>query len=264
MRKVKKLIGMVLGLSLMMLGGCSGQGTAKADIPTELTLSVAASLTDCMATLEEAFKEQYPNITLKMNFGASGALQQQIEQGAPVDLFISAGTKQVNALEEAGLLEAGTNENLLRNRLVLITPQNGEILTFKGLGEGTFSKLAVGEFESVPVGQYTREVLDTLEIYDEVEEKLVFAKDVREVLSWVESGNADAGVVYETDAMISDKVVISDVADESWHKPVMYAMGIIKDTTHLEETKLFTEFLGTEEAREIFASYGFTPAEKAE
>lgn len=257
---MKKVLMVMVLISMTLLGaGCQAE-KQPAKQQTVLTVSVAASLTDCMETMTEAFNKEYPNVKLQFNFGSSGALQQQIEQGAPVDVFFSAGMKQMNALEEAGLLEEGSAVKALENHLALIVPADStQTITFSSLADVNLEKLAVGEVESVPAGQYTMEVFDHLGITETLKPQLVYAKDVREVLSWVETGNAQAGVVYETDAKISDKVKIADLADSSLHSPIIYPVGIIKSTENLEDAKLFVEFLKTETAAEIFTDYGFTP-----
>lgn len=253
MKKILHVL--VISLLVFIVSGCSQKALSR-----ELTISAAASLTDCMADIQEAFKGQYPDIGLKFNFGSSGALGQQIEQGAPVDVFFSAGIAQVQALIESGLVEEENTKEVLRNKLVLITGKdNGKSLSFKTLGETDLEKLAVGDFGSVPVGQYTEEVFKALGLIDQLKDNLVYAKDVREVLFWVETGNAEAGIVYETDAKVSQKVTICDSADESWHDPIIYPVALIKGSPRLEEAKLFTAFLTSKEAQDIFRAYGFTP-----
>ncbi len=255
MKKVLHVL--VLSLLVFIVSGCSQKAPSR-----ELTISAAASLTDCMADIQEAFKGQYPDIALKFNFGSSGALKEQIEQGAPVDVFFSAGKAQVQTLIESGLVEEESTKEVLRNKLVLITGKDdSKSLSFKTLGETDLEKLAVGDFGSVPVGQYTEEVFKALGLTDQLKDNLVYAKDVREVLFWVETGNAEAGIVYETDAKVSQKVIICDSADESWHDPIIYPVALIKGSPRLEEAKLFTAFLTSKEAQDIFRAYGFTPQE---
>lgn len=253
MKKVLHVL--VLSLLVFIVSGCSQKAPSR-----ELTISAAASLIDCMADIQEAFNRQYPDIALKFNFGSSGALKEQIAQGAPVDVFFSAGTGQVQTLIESGLVEEESTKEVLRNKLVLITGKdNSKTLSFKTLGETDLEKLAVGDFGSVPVGQYTEQVFKALGLTDQLKDNLVYAKDVREVLFWIETGNAEAGIVYETDAKVSQKVIICDSADESWHDPIIYPVAIIKGSHHLEEAKLFTAFLTSKEAQDIFLAYGFTP-----
>ena len=262
-----------------LLGGCSSgagmpgeaqstqQSAAQEAAPVgediELLISAAASLTDCLQELGALYQQNHPGITLTFNFGSSGALQQQIEQGAPADVFVSAGKKQMEALVEQSLMEEETVKDLLENKVVLITPKNGETLAgFENLADAAVEQIAVGEPGSVPVGQYTEEILESMGLSEQIAEKLVFAKDVREVLSWVETGNVQAGIVYETDAKISDKVTICTTAPEGSHKRVIYPAGVVRGSKNGKEAEAFVAFLFTEEAKAIFISYGFSPADE--
>lgn len=240
------------------------QAESQAAQPTkqvELVVSAAASLTDCMNELKAVYESENEGIKLTFNFGASGALQQQIEQGAPADIFISAGKKQMDALVEKGMMQEKSVKDILENKVVLITPKDGERLTsFEQLAEDKVTQIGVGEPKSVPVGQYTEEIFASLSLTEALSHKLVYAKDVREVLSWVETGNVQAGVVYETDAKISDKVQISCTAPEGSHKPVIYPVGVVKETKNAQAAEAFLTFLFTDTAEEIFSSYGFTAA----
>lgn len=258
MKKRLSLLSVVSICTLTFLSGCSGPKVHKAE--TTLTVSAAASLTDCMEEIKAAFIEANPSIDVNFNFGASGALQQQIEQGAPADVFVSAGLKQMNALEEADLMKTESVKNLLENKVVLITPKEGSgTLNFKDLASDTVTKIAVGEPESVPVGQYSAQIFDHLGLTEAVASKLVYAKDVREVLSWVETGNVEAGVVYETDAKISEGVTICAKADETMHNPIIYPVGVVKSSTNPEAARAFVDFLFTKEVKMILESYGFSP-----
>lgn len=251
---VALLVGIMIGIS-----GCQQKGDFKAKKEI-ITLSAAASLIDCMEAIGEAFSENYPLIEIQFNFGSSGALQQQIEQGAPVDLFFSASMKQMEILEEKGLVDKQTILPVLKNKLALITPKGeSQRITFEMLKEKPLERLAIGEVESVPVGQYALEVFKSLGIEKKVTPSLVYAKDVREVLSWVETGNVEAGIVYETDAKQSQSVEISDLADERYHTSIIYPLGIIVTSVQKQGVQDFVEFIGTEEAKEIFKEYGFTP-----
>ena len=147
-----------------------------------------------MADLETEYKKHKENVTLVVNYGSSGSLQQQIEQGAPCDLFISAGQKQMNALKDKGLLLDGTTKDLVENSLVLVAAKGVEITSFDDLKSDKITHIAIGEAESVPAGKYADEVLTNTDIKDSISNKLVFAKDVKEVLTWVASGNADVGL----------------------------------------------------------------------
>lgn len=224
-----------------------------------ITVSAAASLTEAMEEIKKLYAEENPNTEITYTFGSSGSLQQQIEQGAPVDVFMSAATKQMDALREKELMTEDTVKNLLLNRVVLIEKKDaGLVNDFKDLADGRVKKIALGEPKSVPVGQYAEEIINFLDIKDKVEPKSVYGRDVKEVLTWVETGNVDVGVVYETDAEVSEKVSIVAYAPENSHKPVVYPVGVVKATKNADAAKEFIEFLSGDKAMAAFEKIGFT------
>lgn len=259
MIKRLKFLSTLCCLSLL-LTGCSSS-TKKEDKTIELNISAAASLKEAMTDLEAAYTSKNPEVSFVINYGSSGSLQQQIEQGAPCDLFISAGEKQMTALEEEGLLLDGTNKDLVKNSLVLITSNDSEISSIDSLNSDAVSKIALGEPASVPAGKYADETLTSLAIKDSLNNKLVFAKDVKEVLAWTASGNADAGFVYLSDALSSDGVKIVETISEEYHSPITYPVAIIKDSDDIDAAKAFEDFLFTDEAQEIFEKYGYKSVE---
>ena len=208
--------------------------------------------------LETEYKKHKENVTLVVNYGSSGSLQQQIEQGAPCDLFISAGQKQMNALKDKGLLLDGTTKDLVENSLVLVAAKGVEITSFDDLKSDKITHIAIGEPESVPAGKYADEVLTNTDIKDSISNKLVFAKDVKEVLTWVASGNADVGFVYLSDALSSDSVTIVEKINEvNEHSPITYPVSVIKASTKADDAKEFEDFLFTDEVQKIFEKYGY-------
>lgn len=259
MIKRLKFLSTLCCLSLL-LTGCSSS-TKKENKTIELNISAAASLKEAMADLEAAYTSKNPEVSFVINYGSSGSLQQQIEQGAPCDLFISAGEKQMTALEEEGLLLDGTNKDLVKNSLVLVTSNDSEISSIDSLNYDAVSKIALGEPSSVPAGKYADETLTSLAIKDSLNNKLVFAKDVKEVLAWTASGNADAGFVYLSDALSSNGVKIVETISEEYHSPITYPVAIIKDSDDIDAAKAFEDFLFTDEAQEIFEKYGYKSVE---
>ncbi len=256
----------LIGLALtIILIGCStdlinDENEEKAK-KTELIIAAAASLKDVTADIENVYEEKNKNIDLVFTYGGSGSLQQQIEQGSPTDVFISAGSKQMDALDDKSLLLDGTKEDLLTNKVVLITPKDKtDLKSFEDLNSDKVSQIGFGEPRTVPVGEYTEEVLSSLGVLDSIRNsgKVVYAKDVKEVLTWVETGNIDAGVVYETDAKISDSVNIVCEAPEGSHKEILYSVAVIKDSKNINEAQEFLSFLNSDEAKTIFKEYGFT------
>ena len=256
----KTMVALLIG-SMVIAPLCAGgnkENTSPAQ-KTEIMISAAASLKNCIQDLSALYIEKNPQVTITANFGASGALQQQIEQGAPADIFFSAGIKQMNTLKEKGMMIDSSVKNILENKVVLITPKSTAALdSFEALAGASIKRIGVGEPKSVPVGQYTEQVFQSLGLTDMVAAKLILAKDVREVLSWVETGNVDAGVVYETDAKISKAVTICATAPEGSHKKVIYPIGVVKASKHAAEAQKFVDFLFSDAAKEVFARYGFT------
>lgn len=261
-RFTKAFLSMSAFIALAMSVGCGNTNSSSNQTKNEetviLTVSAAASLKDAMEEVKQLYVKENPKVTITYNFGGSGTLQQQIEQGAPTDVFMSAATKQMDALKEKNLIEEDTVKNLLQNDVVLIVPKDSTAVNdFNDLAEDKVKKVALGEPKSVPVGQYSQEILTALNVADKVGSKAVFAKDVREVLTWVETGNADAGLVYSTDAKTSDKVKVVAIAPENSHKPVVYPVGVVKGSKNIDKAKDFVKFMEGDEAKVIFEKYGF-------
>jgi molybdate transport system substrate-binding protein len=230
--------------------------------PAEITVSAAASLTDALEEIKVMYEAESVN-TLVMNYGSSGALQQQIEEGAPASIFISAAQKQMNDLQDQGLIDEDSRIDLLENLVVLIVPAsdaNADIVGFESLGADSLVNLAIGEPESVPAGRYANEILTALELWDGLEsnDKLILAKDVRQVLTYVETGNVDAGIVYMTDALTTEKVKVIDSAPVGTHTPVTYPAAIIKDCAEQEAAEDFMAFLQGDKTAAVFDKHGFT------
>jgi molybdate transport system substrate-binding protein len=225
---------------------------------TNILISAAASLKEVLEEIKPLYQQSKSDINITYNFGASGALQQQIEQGAPADIFISAGKKQMDALEKKGLLVSGTRANLANNRLVLIVAADVVgITSLYNLTDAKIKKIAIGEPRSVPAGQYGEEVLKKLKLYDRLKPKLVFANNVRQVLAAVETGNAEAGLVYATDAKTSNKVKVVVAADDKYHSPIVYPIAVLKNSKNPSVAKEFVKFLSDSQAKDVFKKYGF-------
>lgn len=259
---MKKLF--VFGLILLLLVGCTLQReTSPVEDPglgAELLVSAAASLANSLDEIGYLFEQLNDGMTVTYNYGSSGALQHQIEQGAPVDVFLSAGRRQMQNLIEEGFIDHAKSVNLLRNELVVIVPEvDGE--SWDDLSSLTLSEvqtIAIGEPLTVPAGEYAEEALVAGGIWDTVKRKIVYAKDVRQVLSYVETGNVDAGIVYNSDALSSSKVRIVYRFDAEDHILIEYPLGIVNDSRNPEAAMLYYEFLQSREVLEIFRRYGFT------
>ena len=258
-RKLLVLIATALATLLLVMGlPILTSSPVSAQSNNNLLISAAASLKEALEEIKPLYQQSKPNVKINYNFGSSGALQQQIEQGAPADIFISAAKKQVDALEQKGLLVPGTRNIIAKNRLVLVVPKNVVgITSFYSLKDAKVKKIAIGEPRSVPAGQYAQQVLEKLKIWSEIKSKLVFANNVRQVLASVESGNADAGLVYITDAKISDKVKVVVTADEKYHSPIIYPLAVVKRSKNVDAAKEFSQFLSSNQAKTVFKKYGF-------
>ena len=259
---------LVLGIFAIGLPGQGIYSTKIASLPgvsaasaDEITVSAAISLKDALDEISRLYTSEHPGAEVHFNLGGSGTLQRQIEQGAPVDIFISASPKEMDWLQSQGLLLPDTRRELVKNTVVLIVPAGSAgVSSFQDLTRPAVKTIAVGEPQTVPAGKYAQEVLTHLGIYEQLKPKLVLAKDVRQVLTYVETGNADAGIVYATDAKISKKVMVAATASEDSHSPVVYPAALIKSSKNPTRAKMFLEFLGGEKARAVFQKYGFIPA----
>jgi molybdate transport system substrate-binding protein len=241
-------------LALCVLAGC------RAPQRRVLTVSAAASLTDAIEEIEAGYLRVHADVDVRNNFGSSGTLARQIEDGAPVDVFLSAAAKPMDDLQARGLVAAGTRVNLLRNTLVLIAPRDSKLGGFQQLTDPAVRSIALGDPASVPAGQYGQQILASLHLLDAVRPRLVLAKDVRQVLAYVESGNADAGLVYATDALTSTSVRVVATAPESSHDPIVYPAAVIAHGRHEEAARAFAEYLRTPAASAVFEKHGFTIA----
>lgn len=249
----------LLAISASLFASCS-----KASKKTELTILAAASLTDVCAELKTEYQKESPGVELFFSFGGSGALQAQVEAGAPCDIFLSAGKRQMDALEKQNLMEDGSVSNLLQNEVVLILPKDSalKISSFDELVSPAVKLVAVGEPQSVPVGQYAKAVCASLGIWEAVSAKANFASDVRTALSWVEEEACDCGIVYATDAASSQKVFVAASASKGSCPPVIYPVGIVAASGHKDAARAFVDFLHSKKAKTVFEKTGFKMADK--
>lgn len=225
----------------------------------ELTIAAAASLTAPLKEIIANYAAVAPNVKITVNYGASGTLQTQIENGAPTDIFFSAAAKQMDALDSEGLMVTDSITKLLKNEIVLIVPTDSKltISKFEDAATDAVIKIALGDVKSVPAGQYAQDTFTYLNLWDKISAKAVYGSDVKQVLSWVSSGDVDCGVVYKTDA-VSDSTVktVADAPDGS-HKAVSYPVGIVKASTQQETAKEFIVYLKSSEGMDVFQKYGF-------
>ena len=245
---------------LAALVGIPGAPAAAQATQGQITVAAAISMKDALEALVAEFSARPGAAKAVLTFGASGILEKQIEEGAPVDVFISAAPAQMNTLEQKNLLLAGTRRDVAGNRLVLVVPAGTTLVKdVEDLKKPEVRTIAIGETRSVPAGQYAAEALRNLKLFDTLQPKLVFAQNVRAVLAYVADRDADAGFVYETDARISEKVAIASALPASSYTPVVYPAAVIRSSPNPAGAKAFLEFLATSAARAIFQKFGFTP-----
>lgn len=255
-----------------LTGACSQTGTpptseapvgeTTSPAPIELTISAAASVQDAMREVQTVYETANPEVRITYNFGSSGSLAQQITQGAPTDVFLSASTQWMDDLEAKGEILEDSRQDLLLNSLVLIVPlAKTDVTDFSDFTTDKVARIAIGEPESVPAGQYAKEALTSLNLFEAIQAKMVFAKDVRQVLAYVETGNVDAGLVYATDAKGSDQVQVVTTAAPESDSPIIYPVGVVATSENAEAAQAFVDFLADGEAIAIFENYGFTMAE---
>ena len=224
----------------------------------QITVSAAASLTDAFKELAPRFEAAKPGTTVRFNFAASGVLLQQISQGAPVDVFASADQDTMNRADAQKLIDAASRRNFVSNSLVLIEPAQGGagITGLADLNGASVKKIAVGKTATVPVGRYTKEVLDAVSLWNVLEPKFVQADSVRQVLDYVSRGEVEAGFVYRTDATVAgNKVKV--VASPQGATPVSYPIAVVADSRNKAAAKDFIAFVNSDAGQQVLARYGF-------
>ncbi|MBR7745235.1 molybdate ABC transporter substrate-binding protein [Undibacterium baiyunense] len=244
---------LILATALLLLIALTS--AAKAG---DITVSAAASLTNAFKEIAQNYQAQYPNAKVALNFGASGALLQQIAKGAPVDVFASADQETMGAAEKQGLVANMDRHNFVKNTLVLILPKDSQFSPkrLQDLTQAQVKRIAIGNPASVPVGRYTVHALTSARLWPALESKTINTQNVRQSLDYVARGEVDAGFVYATDAAImNDKVTVAfevplDVA-------ISYPIAIIKDSKNKEEAMRFIRFLASTQTQAILSKYGF-------
>jgi len=255
----------ILATSAVVLAGCSNSGGGSDegkkssdssnkdnDKKQELQISAAASLGDVSKALEKEFKKDHKNVDVTFNYGGSGALRQQIEKGAPADVFMSANTKDVDMLKDKD--KAHDTYKYAHNELVLIGDKNSNEASVKDLKDD--EKLAIGEVKTVPTGKYAKQYLEDQKLYNDVKDKLVYAKDVKQVLNYVEKGNAQMGFVYKTDLYTGNKKTdkVNEIREVELKKPITYEAGVTSDKKLAKE---WMDFLKSDKAEDILEEYHF-------
>jgi molybdate transport system substrate-binding protein len=255
---LKNLYIMTLVVLTLLVSGCEDGGDSN---QKELTISAAASLREALEEAGQIYMDENPDIKIIFNFGGSGSLQQQITHGAPVDLFISASQDKYHQLTSKNLIDRNNSVKLLGNELVLISPKGTQgTESLDDLLRPDIKRIAIGTPETVPAGQYAKQALVSTGLWSQLEHKIINTKDVRQVLAYVETGNVDAGFVYKTDAMISDKIEVAKIVQQNSHDSIIYPAGVVASSKNHKEAITFLNFLKDKKAMDIFKKYGFNAA----
>lgn len=269
-----KFLMMTVLMLVLMLPACSSKSTtnikedtgklsAVSGDPEELNVSAAASLKDALLSLAKGFEEK-ENAKLVFNFASSGDLQVQIERGAPADVFLSAGKKQMDAVASKGLIDPKSRFNLLSNDLVIIVPDksNTSISAIEQMAKkDDLERVAIGMPETSPAGKYAKEALQTANIWPDVQNKLILAKDVHQIINYVETGNVDAGFVYASDVYVTKNAKIAFKVPGKYHEPITYPVAALKNAASPELAGKYIEYLQSKETARAFAKFGFKPAD---
>ncbi|MDZ8184131.1 MAG: molybdate ABC transporter substrate-binding protein [Nostoc sp. ChiSLP02] len=263
--------------SMMLVIGLQFVNLSPAKSATTVNVYAAVSLTNALNAIKTQYQNANPGVTINYTFGASGTLLSQIQGGATADIFISAATEQIDVLQNASKLVANSRKNIAKNRLVLIVPTTSPspgstaLASFNGLTNANIRGIAIGDYKGtpplVPAGNYAKEVLTSRGIFNTVSPKLYLASNVRNVLTAVENKTLvvggvnktiDAGIVYKTDALTSNKVRVVNTSLTTESDPIIYPLGILTRTTVLSTAQSFSNYLSSTTAQSILRNnYGF-------
>jgi len=224
----------------------------------EVVVSAAASLTQALRDLVPLYEAAHPGDRVLLNFGASGALLAQIAKGAPADVFVSADQESMDQAQDRGLVRPAQRRDMVSNSLVVIVPAAATRAprALADLAGPDFGRIAIGLPASVPVGRYTRGVLEAADLWRAIEPKMIGAHHVRQALDYVARGEVDAGFVYATDAaVLPGKVRVAFTVPTA--RPIRYPVAPLAAAPNAAEAVRFVDFLFTPGAQAVLVRHGF-------
>jgi len=223
-----------------------------------VTVFAAASLTDSLQQIAADYLKTSGD-KIVFNFGSSGILARQIQEGAPADLFFSADQAQMDSLEKHGLIAATSRRNRLGNSLVIIVPADSRlpISSARDLAQTAVQRIALADPLTVPAGIYSQKYLEKLGLWPSLSPKVVPTANVRAALAAVEFGNVEAGLVYKTDAALSTKVKIAFAVPPGVGPEIVYPMALIKGSPNAGPAGRFLDYLAAPAAGKVFEKFGF-------
>ncbi len=267
------LRGSLLGTGMLVLAACgpAAEGAPRASAqpaaaPVELSIYAAASTRDALQELQSRYAKSHGYVTLVFNFGSSGDLSRQILAANKADVFLSADEKEMDRVAAGGLVLPDTRQALLSNQLVVIEPVDPAATTgsmfstpFEAgqLADPRIERLSLANVETVPAGRYAKQWLEAQSQWSAVEARVLPATDVRAALAAVESGGAQAGIVYRTDAARSKQVRIVHAVPLAEGPAISYPLAVLAERPHMADAKAFADFLGSPDARQVFELHGF-------
>lgn len=239
---------------------CAFLAMTAAGRATEITVFAAASLTDALQEIGKDYEKESGD-KVSFNFAGSNTLAQQIRAGAPADVFFSADEARMDTLTAAGLIVKSTRKDLLGNSLVVITPVGGlKIASPVDLKSASIRYLSLGDPKAVPAGIYAKSWLEKAGLWADLKGKIVPAENVRAALAVVASGNAEAGIVYKTDAATSKKVTVAYEIPAADAPAIAYPAAVVADSRQPAAARKFLAHLAGDAAMKTFAKYGFSKA----
>lgn len=257
----KKLV--VSGLLVIILLGIAAfltvpHGTEEK--PVTITVSAASSLTEAFGDIFREFEASHPNTKVELNLAGSRTLRSQIESGAPVDVFASASESDMDLLSGNDLIQNASRKDFAANTLVMIVPVKTNSKSPENLEDLTadnVEKIAIGNPESAPVGKYTKQALENAGLWGQIQNKMILAENVKQVLTYVETWEADAGFVYMTDAKNEKENLSRVVYTVPVNEPISYPIAVVKSSENAKEAQEFVDFVTGSRGQEILAKYGF-------
>ncbi|WP_138159175.1 molybdate ABC transporter substrate-binding protein [Peptoniphilus catoniae] len=276
---MKKLILLSLLCSLVVVSTACGGGNKNAaeasgnnkeqtdsEEKTEVIVFAAASMTETIEEIAKNYEEENPKVKIIPTFDSSGTLKTQIEEGADCDLFISASQKHMNNLDiksdknedKLDFIDSDTRVDLLENKVTVAVKPDSDLTleSFKDLASDKVKSIGLGNSD-VPVGKYSEEILKNIGVWDEIQDKITFGSNVKEVTNWISESAVDCGIIYQTDAFSANLKVLITAGKDELNTPVVYPAAVTKNSKNKEEAKKFLEYLQNEKSSEIFESVGF-------
>lgn len=236
---------------------CLASSCEQAPKLHELNVSAAVSLKDALKEIAVLYEKQHPDTKVNFNFASSGLLCEQIIQGAPVDIFVCASKSQMEQLRAKGLIVEDSVSSCAENQLVVIAVDGKKFLQLSDLLQA--DRISIGDPKTVPAGSYAQEALEKANVFGQLKQKqkLVYAENALQALTYVESGDVDAGIVYNTDALLAKKSKISFSIPPNYTSPMVYKIAVLKSTKNADVARSFVALVLSKEGQERFRSRGF-------